>query len=514
MRPRIPIPAALLTAAALLVMIPRPAASSDETIPPRSWIYPALRSFELLGLVELAPASPYTRSEAEEYVDRIMQSIGAADPGLTPRQQFLLGRLRAELQGMSGTPSQREDGPLWMMREGRRFFTIDVEAGGGPVRQAVYDDVELNGILIPTLLLDMGGSVTLETSYILKMGPERDGGCTGRGCGRVRSWRGLTSEYERGYVAFSGTRWRFQLGRDYVQWGPHGPAGLLVSSSARSIDHLAFDLSMGRFTLRTFQASLDPYVPRKLAGHRLEVRLPAGIKAGVSETVLYAGRDLDWAYLMPFGAFYANQYNEKEDDNILWSLDLKVPVTRGLILSGELLIDDFQYESDPPAPDKLGWTVRADGLVMPFGHDLEMSASYTRIDLYTYSHKDSLLTTYVTGGGDKIADTFIGDPLGPDADRWMLRVSTPLHPRALLSLEGVLVRRGEGSDVRQWEWGNDPDPPFPSGEVTDEAVYSATLNVDLGRGSFVEASGGVVSEKGAGGDDDEGFGSLVFVWDF
>ena len=87
-----------------------------------------------------------------------------------------------------------------------------------------------------------------------------------------------------------------------------------------------------------------------MAGHRLEIRLPARIYAGISETVLYTGRDLDWAYLVPFGAFYANQYNEKEDDNILWSADLRVPVTRGLVLSGELLMDDFQYESDPPSP--------------------------------------------------------------------------------------------------------------------------------------------------------------------
>lgn len=511
MMPRISIPAAIIVAAVLLLLVPSSVRCSDETIPPRSWIYPALRSFETLRLVDLDPVSPYSRSEVEFYVDRILQSMKGGDVDLTPRQEFLLGRLRAEFQGMENSPEKREDSPIWTMREGKRFFSLDLAAGGALVKRVEYEDGEANGLLIPTFLLGMGGAVTFETDYIIRMGPERDGE---EEYTRVKDWRGLTSEYERGYVAFAGNRWRLQLGRDYIQWGPTGPGGLLMSSTARSHDHIAFDLSMGRFTLRMFQAVLDSYAPRRLAGHRLEIRLPARIYAGISETVLYTNRDFDWAYLVPFGAFYANQYNEKEDDNILWSVDLRVPVTRGLILSGEFLMDDVQYESDPPAPNKLGWTIRADALVMPWGHDLEMRASYTRIDIYTYSHKDSLLTAYVTGNGEKAVNTIIGDQLGPDADRWLLRISTPLHPRALLSLEGTWIRRGEGNDMRQWEWGEDPDPHFPSGNVTDERVYAAGLRIDLGRGSFVEAMGGVAALSGGGEERDEGFGHLSLLWDF
>jgi len=511
MTPRRSIPAAIFVAAALL-LAPSASFCSDETIPPRSWIYPALRTFETLGLVALDPASPYSRSEVEAYVDRIMQSMKGGCVVLTPRQEFILGRLREEFQGMENSPEEREDGPLWTLREGRRFFTIDLAAGGSLVKRAEEDgDAEANGLLIPTFLLGMGSAVTFETDYVLMTGPERE---REEELDRVRSWRGLTFEYERGYVAFAGSRWRLQLGRDYIQWGPQGPGGLLMSSTSGSHDHIAFDISMGRFTLRMFQAMLDPYAPRRLAGHRLEIRLPARIYAGISETVLYTGRDLDWAYLVPFGAFYANQYSEKEDDNILWSADIKVPVTRGLVISGELLMDDVQYESDPPAPDKLGWTVGADALVIPWGHDVGLRASYTRIGIYTYSHKDSILTAYVTGDGGKKAGRIIGDMLGPDADRWSLRVSTPLHPRALLSVEGTWVRRGEGSDMRQWDWGEDPDPPFPSGEVKNERTFCAALNVDLGHGSFIEAAAGYASASGGGDDMDEGFGHLSFVWDF
>jgi hypothetical protein len=433
------------------------------------------------------------------------------DVELTPRQRFLLGRLRREFQGRRSSPEKRENPPVWSMREGKRFFSLDIAAGGGFAKHVQYEDGEINGLLIPTFLLDMGRLVTMEANYIVRMGPERE---ETDDIPRVRAWRGLTSEYERGYVAFSGLRWRFQFGRDYIQYGPGGADGLLMSSSARSHDHLAFDISMGRFTLRTFQAVLDPSVPRRLAGHRLEIRLPARICAGISETVLYTYRDFDWAYLIPFGAYYGNQYNEGDDDNILWSFDLKVPVTKGLILSGELLIDDFQYESDPPAPNKLGWNIEADALVMPWGHDIGLRASYSRFDIYTYSHKDSLLTSYVTGNGEKDVNTIIGDQLGPDADRWQLRISTPLHPRAVFSIEGNWIRRGEGNDMRQWEWGGDPDPPFPSGEVRNDTIYSASFTIDLERGSFIEAQGGWASSSVSGDDQEEGFGHLSIVWDF
>ena len=35
---------------------------------------------------------------------------------------------------------------------------------------------------------------------------------------------------------------------------------------------------------------------------------------------------------------------------------------------------------------------------------------------------------HVIGDGGKTGNTIIGDQLGPDADRWLLRIATPLHP--------------------------------------------------------------------------------------
>ncbi len=133
-------------------------------------------------------------------------------------------------------------------------------------------------------------------------------------------------------------------------------------------------VEMGRFRLSAVQAVLDPEIPRRLAGHRLEISLPRRIRLGISETVVYTGRGLDFSYLIPVGSFYANQYNERDDDNILWGVDLKVPLRAGLVAHGELLVDDFQYEDRGSAPDRLAFNISIEALAAPFGRDVEMTA--------------------------------------------------------------------------------------------------------------------------------------------
>lgn len=505
------LPALLVVAACLLAA--RDAHASDETIHPDSWVYHALRIFELRGLVRVEDAGPLSRREVERSVREIASSSSAVS--LTPHEEHLLKRLSAEFIGTAGEPQRREDPPLAVIRDGERFFAVDV-AAGGTIRKVIQRKKgEAVGLLRPSMLLVPGERFTVEAAYRFAMSPERDlDRRTGRPSPRERNWRGLTSDYERAYIAAAGRGWRVQAGRDYLWWGPARPGGLILSSGAGSIDHLAADISLGAFTLRTLHAVLDPRFPRRLAGHRLEIRLPGGIRAGIAETVLYTRRGLDGAYLLPLGSFYANQYNECEDDNILWSIDASVPAARGLILSGELLIDDYQYENDPPAPDKVGFSLAADLLLRPRGHDLLLQAAYTRLGIYTYSHKDSLRTVYLTGTGDEGIDRILGDQLGPDADRWIASARAALHPRAVFSLSWTRVRRGEGNDLREWDWIADPSPVFPSGAVTRETVLFASLDVDLGGGSVAEAGGGWRFLSGRDPDRRDAFAMLSLLWDF
>ncbi|MBN1164256.1 MAG: hypothetical protein JXB45_06735 [Candidatus Krumholzibacteriota bacterium] len=505
----------------LIFLSPLSLSASNERFAPRSWVYPALRTFELAGLVRLDPDLPWSRREVEFYLDRILHRIANEHIELTAGQRFLLDRLREEFQGKSFRPREREDRPFWAVREGRRFCAVDVTGGGYFRRRKEREKGEMDGLLIPSLLFDLGRGVTGETCYRIRMEPERESNRGGeKPSPRLRSFRGVSAEYERAYLFFYGKRWNVLAGRDYLHWGSAREEGLLLSRTAGSLDQVSAALSIGRFKLSLIHAVLDPVIPRRLAGHRLSIRLPRGFQLGISETVVYTGRGLDFAYLLPVGAYYANQYNEKEDDNILWSLDCKIPLRRGLILYGELLIDDFQYEREPPAPDRLGFNITGEAQIEIRGSAVEFAASYTYIDIFTYAHKDTLRTRYVAGDGLIEGNPLLGSALGPDADRWDLRVSVPLRSRTVIDLIARITRTGEGNDLHEWKRDSrgvaleDPDPRFPSGEVMTERILALEGRYDLGRGSSVEAGGGFASWDQSGLQSDRWFVYLGLLLDY
>ena len=505
----------LLLALSLLAATGLHGAASDETVSPDSWVYPALRTLELAGLVVLDPSMPYPRSEIERYVRAVLDAARESPGAITPRNRFLIGRLEREF--LAAGPGEREDRPILLLEEEGRFAAVDAPIGALFVKPFDEVDGELWGTARPQFLLGLGGRVTAEAVYRLRMGPEEGSNIYhDKPSPRERSFRGLTSEYEKGMIYLSGEGWRLGVGRDYIHWGRGREEGLLLSQTAGSLDHFTARLRMGRFDLHAIHVVLDPEFPRRLAGHRITVRLPGDIYLGIGETVLYTGRDLDFSYLLPFGSYYANQYNEEDDDNILWGIDWKVPVTRGLLLYGELLIDDFQYERDPPAPDRLGFNISAEALLTFGEREFELLLGYTYIDIYTYAHKDTLLTRYVTGGGDGSVDDIIGSALGPDADRWNASISTPLHHRLLVTLGGSRTRRGEGNDLREWVRGTDPRLPFPSGEVTLETMLFVEADLDLDHGSRMHAAGGwrrlECPERDL--DDDSGFFHFELILDF
>lgn len=507
----------ILVAIALLSL---PTTARGETVSPESWVYDALRSFEIRGLVALEPTLPYTFDQCEAYVREIVAHVETSGVSLGPRHRFLLGRLAEEFIGTRGRPENREDRPFAVYRDGERWAAFDLSLGGTFRKKVDEEKGEGDGLVVPGILVDLGRRLTMESSYRLVMAPER--GLNDRNSkpgARTKSYRGLTGELTRALAAMNGDWWQVRAGREYLQWGSARSEGLILSRTAGSFDHVGARIELGRFALSAFQASLDPQVRRHLAGHRLTVALPRRIFVGVSETALYM-RDFDFAYFMPLSFFYAQQFSERGNaDNILWSLDWKVPLRRGLILHGEFLIDDIMYERDEiSGPDRVGVNISADASFLVGGRNLELSGSYTYVDIYTYAHGSG--TAYIAGDGRDPRDPLIGSLLGPDADRWLVRAALGVGERAEISLEGAAMRWGEGSlagayYLEDWRPGMDNDPDFPSGDLLCEKTASLGFLYDLKRGSYISAEGGVRLLSGGPQDIDteDGFGRLDLYLD-
>ncbi|HEU4929202.1 MAG TPA: hypothetical protein VFU38_05180, partial [Candidatus Krumholzibacteria bacterium] len=219
---------------------------------------------------------------------------------------------------------------------------------------------------------------------------------------------------------------------------------------------------------------------------------------GLSETVLYNSRGLDMLYFLPLAWFYANQFNERtNDDNVMWALDVKTNAIDGLTLYGSVLVDDFQFEREAGFPDKLAFDAGFRWVPdRPLG--LAIRGRYRRVDIYTYSHVDSL-SLYVSGAADLAeGDVLLGGIPGPDADTW--RVDAELFPRANVAVSaGVFgVRMGEGRDLRGFEQGDDKNPPFPSGTVDETFGFDVGARYELHGDSWIAATYAHGSAKNRG----------------
>ncbi len=223
---------------------------------------------------------------------------------------------------------------------------------------------------------------------------------------------------------------------------------------------------------------------------------------------------------MPLSILYVNQANERtNDDNVLYSIDAKIPIARGLLLAAELLVDDIQYErGDDAGPDRLAYSVRLEGRRLLAGRELGLAGRYTRVDIYTYEHsrtRSGANTSYVAGDGNYALDPLLGSSIGPDSDRWEASIFCGLTERLDVELSASFLRRGEGSDFEAWEEGKDRNPPFPSGAVEKESRFSAVASFDLGGGSGISATFGVRSIDGGRSSVDrrDCFGNLEIILD-
>ncbi|MDH3197487.1 MAG: hypothetical protein OEO21_04525 [Candidatus Krumholzibacteria bacterium] len=459
-----------------------------EFIPPEHWSYPALARFEALGLCRLPSERPYSRDDVILYTEEIVSRVAERGATLSPRDEFNLERLQKEFAGAESraNPKTRFDRPLLFASDGPMHLEGDLDLALVPDKPPHREEWDFFGVAHPVLRLHLGRSFTYDFRYRLVMGPERDGRERNeRPSPRERSFRGLTSIYERSYLVYHWKQGTVFFGRDYADWGPAENRNVILSQEAGSLDKLGGRLQFKSLRLSVIHSILSSPDDRYLSGHRLEGAF-GRVTVGLSETVIHRDRFLDPVYMLPFSSFYANQFNERSDDNVMWGVDVKVRVLDGATVDGSLLIDDFQYERGDSTPDMLAFNVgvRTD-VARPL--PLTLRARYRYVDIYTYTHRDST-KAHVTGSGDpNNGDPLLGVAEGPDTD--LLTASADCFPLPRLTATALFsfLRRGEGNDFRAFHPGDDHAPPFPSGVVERTTSFGLALAWEFDGNSLARA---------------------------
>jgi len=508
----------LLILLAFLFPVESPAQPlGKEFLPPEHWAYRALTRFEALGLVHLPGERPYTRDDVVSYASSVVDNIQSSGRTVSARDEFELDRLQKEFlsSGARTDPGTRFDQPVIYASEKPLHLEFDIDLSLDPTKPMGDSRWWWFVRSSPEIRLHFSRWLTWEVRYRLVYGPERDDRVrNAKPSARETSFKGLTSLYERSYLNFQWKRLTFYAGREYVDWGARQRENLMLSTTAGSLDKFGGRIGFLNMIFSFFHSTLSTETDRHLAGHRLEMRFNR-LRVGITETVTYFGRSFEPAYLLPLSSYYANQFNEGRDDNVIWGLDAQYAWDH-VTLFGNFLVDDFQFEREDGTPDKIAFDVGARfAFVSPFA--MTARALYRYVDIYTYTHEDSL-NYYVTGNGDPDFDSPIGALDGPDADR--IAASLDVYPVRSLTTTFLYsyVRRGEGNDWRTFFPPMDPNPPFPSGVVEKTSTFGLRLLWELpgnSRTGFDTRIARVTNLGNQPGVDDWETSALFFLtWDF
>ena len=281
--------------------------------------------------------------------------------------------------------------------------------------------------------------------------------------------------FDHGGVGYKGGRFSLFLGRDELAWGLDREKGLLASGSAPTMDMFKFTYLEDKVLFTSVHSRLrrgdaDPWseeVNRYVSAHRLDLKLWPRFTFSLSEVVLYGGehRGFDPMYLNPVSVFYAEQWNSRSEDNVLFAGDFTLLFPRAAELRFEVVVDDFQYDFENPHELGLGFDLNARNPLLDL-YSL-FGCSYFHIRNGTYGHKvDYNRYTH--------ENKIIGYPCGPDGDFLEFRFSFSLPTESLWTVRFSQRRQGEGrvSDPQ-----DEPpeDTEFPSGTV--EKTLRAGLDV-------------------------------------
>ncbi len=249
--------------------------------------------------------------------------------------------------------------------------------------------------------------------------------------------------------------------------GPGRFGTLLLSNHYPYYDGIHAEFTNSTFRISSYFIVVNVDSAKYFAGHRLELIDIWGTTIGLSECIIFSNRT-EPGYLNPLLILYGEQYNRGDRDNMFWALDVSRSLFGTHRVYAEFLIDDFQYESSPPAPNKIGFLAGIHLIKPLFIPRCELLFEYTKISKWTYTHKyqENTYSNY------RIC---IGHDLGPDADRIDILLRHYFRWNIIPQAHFSYIRRGEGRLSEPWEREIDPSPPFPSGVV----MYRKALEVSI-----------------------------------
>ncbi len=339
--------------------------------------------------------------------------------------------------------------------------------GGLSQRGSDGDSLGKNSILLGELGFRVRGTLFNSVGYYLRAsnGQKLSGDSNDVNFARYtdpKLYAQYKFQYERrnfdtfdGYLRYqTNQNWlALTVGRNPVYQGFGFIDRLYLSNNTVPYDFLKLDLAYKAVTYSFLYGSLRgdslgrPLDAKNIATHRLDVQFSNIFRMGFFESVIISNSPFSFTFLNPVNFLTsaelnkASQPGENNANNAILGIDLMVLPLKKVAMQASFLLDDFEFstlfEDNAKVTNKFAFQfglLWADAFTLP---SLDMTAEYTRLDPYVYSHVSNK-STYTNWGLP------LGNHLEPNSDEIAVKLNYDISNRVNFNLLYQYQRSANG----------------------------------------------------------------------
>ncbi len=229
-----------------------------------------------------------------------------------------------------------------------------------------------------------------------------------------------------GYVTLKKDIFKLQIGRERILWGVDRFDQSILNETPQAFDFVKFDISYKQVSYKylhgwLIQPTRSEFIdslrynvkqrePKYIVTSRIGYQPFSNISFGVGQTIIYANRPLELAYLNPFLLWESAQRSLNDLDNSFLHFDSRYRPFNGFEINGTLTLDDVNFnflkkDKWNSIGNRFAWQMGFIATAPVLFERVTLYADYVQIRPYTFSHPN---------GGEELTYTNNGFPLGLD----------------------------------------------------------------------------------------------------
>lgn len=267
------------------------------------------------------------------------------------------------------------------------------------------------------------------------------------------------ADYTRGYINYESEVFSGFLGRNEIVWGVSKLNPLVIGTSSQDFDFIKFEINYKKFnyiflhgwlvTKRTsayvdsLTGDIRRKTPKYIAISRLGYNPTKRLKFGVTQTIIYANRPVELAYLNPFLLFESAQRSLNDLDNSFLGFDFRYMPFNGLEVIGNLIFDDINFNlwgsgAWNTPNNRLAWQIDFNLAYPLLPKNFMLLFDYTQVRPFTFTHPEINESLSYTNNGFPL-----GTYLNPNSVAFSVQLNYFINKNFLTSVRYDNIKHGE-----------------------------------------------------------------------